>query len=292
MPNYYDLLGVQRNASEKDVRQAYRRLAREHHPDVNRDDKSAEERFKKINEAHSVLSDPDKRRRYDRHGDNWEHSGQIEEAEAQARRGGTFRWSSHGSDDPFFTFGDGRGIVFDQVFADLGHGNRRPAGAEYAVSVTLEEAYQGTTRLLELPRERRLEVKIPPGVDDGSRIHVAAETGQRGGFYLVVSVQAHSRFQRQGRDLSSEVEVALEDAVLGGEITVPTLAGKVALTIPPETQNGQRFRLAGQGMPGLNDPDHRGELYATFKVKLPTGLDQEQRELFLRLKESRTGKGG
>jgi DnaJ-class molecular chaperone len=292
MPNYYEILGVPRNASEKDVRQAYRRMAREYHPDVNRGDKSAEERFKKINEANSVLSDPDKRRRYDRYGDNWEHSDQIEEAEARARRGGTFRWFGDGSDDPFVTFGDGRGAIFDQVFADLGRGTRRSAGAEYAVSVTLEEANRGTTRLLELPRERRLEVKIPPGVDNGSRVHVAAETGQRGGIYLVISVQAHPRFQRQGRDLYSEVEVALEDAVLGGEITVPTLAGKVALTIPPETQNGQRFRLAGQGMPGLNDPSQRGDLYATVKVKLPTGLNQEQRALFLRLKESRTGKGG
>ena len=292
MPSYYDVLGLSRKASEKDVRQAYRKLAREHHPDVNRGEKASEEKFKQINEAYGVLSDPEKRQKYDKYGDNWANSQQIEEAEARARRGGSFHWSTLGDDEAVFTFGDGQGSPFDRLFGNLGQDLHRPAPTEYSVAITLEEAFQGTTRVLELPGGRRLEVKIPLGVDNGSRVRVAAEGGQRGTVYLVVSVQAHHKFQRKGRDLYTDVEVPLEDAILGGETTVPTLRGKVALTIPPETQNGRRFRLAGQGMPVLNKSDQRGDLYATAKVKLPTGLTPEQRNLFQQLRESRAGQEG
>ena len=282
MPSYYDVLGVSRQASEKDVRQAYRKLAREHHPDVNHGDKASEEKFKQINEAYGVLSDPEKRQKYDRHGDNWANWEQIEAAEARAQRGGRFRWS---------TFGDGQGSPFDHIFGNVGQDLRRPAPAEYSVAISLEEAFQGTIRILELPPDRRLEVKIPSGVDEGSRVRVDAEGGRRGTVYLVVSVQPHANFQRKGRDLYTEVEVPLEDAILGGETTVPTLRGKVTLTIPPETQNGRRFRLAGQGMPVLNKSDQRGDLYATIKVKLPTGLTAAQRDLFQQLRESRADRG-
>ena len=292
MPSYYDVLGLSPEASEKDVRQAYRKLAREHHPDVNGGDKASEEKFKRINEAYGVLSDPEKRQKYDKYGDNWANWEQIEAAQARAGRGGTFRWSTLGDDEAVFTFSDGQGSPFDGLFGGLGQDLRQPVPAEYSAAITLEEAFQGTTRLLELPQGRRLEVKIPPGVDDGSRVRVAAESGQRGVVYLVVSVQPHAKFQRKGKDLYTEVETPLEDVVLGGETTVPTLRGKVALTIPPETQNGRRFRLAGQGMPDLNKSDQRGDLYATVKVKLPTGLTAEQRDLFQQLRESRAGQGG
>ena len=290
MPSYYDVLGLSREAPDKEVRQAYRKLAREHHPDVNGGDKASEEKFKRINEAYGVLSDPEKRQKYDKYGDNWANWEQIEEAQARAGRGGTFSWSNLGDDGAVFTFGGGQGSPFDGLFGNLGQDLRRPRPAEYPVDVTLEEAFQGTTRVLELAQGRRLEVKIPPGVDDGSRVRVATEGGQRGTVYLVVSVRNHAKFQRKGRDLYAEVEAPLEDAVLGGETTVPTLTGRVALTIPPETQNGRRFRLAGQGMPVLNKPDQRGDLYATVNVKLPTGLTPEQRDLFLRLRESLTGR--
>ena len=290
MPSYYDVLGLSRKASEKDVRQAYRKLAREHHPDVNRGDKASEEKFKQINEAYGVLSDAEKRQKYDRYGDNWANWEQIEAAEA--RRGGAFRWSALGDDEAVFTFGDAQGSPFDRLFGNPGQDRRRPAPAEYSVAISLEEAFEGTTRVMELPHGRRLEVKIPQGVDNGSKVRVAAEAGQRGTVFLVMSVQAHPKFERKGRDLYTEVEVSLEDAILGGETTVPTLRGKVTLTIPRETQNGRRFRLAGQGMPVLNKSDQRGDLYATAKVKLPTGLTAEQRDLFLQLRESRAGQGG
>ena len=290
--SYYDLLGVVRDAGDKEVRQAYRKLAREHHPDVNGGDKASEEKFKQINEAYRVLSDPEKRQKYDKYGDNWANWEQIEAAQARSGPGGNFRWSNFGGDggDAVFTFGDGLGNPLEDLFANFGQGRRRAPPVEYSAAITLEEAFQGTTRLLELPQGRRLEVKIPPGVDDGSKVRVAAGEGQET-VYVVVSVEKHTKFQRTGRNLYTDVEVPLEDAVLGGEITVPTLAGRVALTIPAETQNGRRFRLAGQGMPELRKPDQRGDLYATVTAKLPTGLSQEQRDLFQQLRESRAGQG-
>ena len=227
--NYYDLLGVARDAGDKEVRQAYRKLAREHHPDVNGGDKASEEKFKQINEAYRVLSDPEKRQKYDKYGDDWANWEQIEAAQARSGPGGNFRWSNFGGDgDAVFTFGDGRGNPLEDLFANFGQERRRPAPVEYSAAITLEEAFQGTTRVLELPQGRRLEVKIPPGVDDGSRVRVAAGEGRQGTVYVVVSVEKHAKFQRTGRNLYTDVEVPLEDAVLGGEITVPTLAGRVA----------------------------------------------------------------
>ena len=295
MPNYYDVLGVPRGASDKDVRQAYRKLAREHHPDVNQGNKASEAKFKQINEAYSVLSDPKKRSKYDKYGDNWTRWEEMED-QARARRGGTFRWSPGGGDAPIFDVGEGQGSRFEHLFANVGRGRRRPRSTEHPVVVTLEEAFQGTNRLLSLPDGRRLEVSIPPGVDNGSRVRVAPDKDESSNIYLAVSVQPHPRFQREGRDLYTEVEIPLEDAILGGETTVPTLRSQVALTIPAETQNGQRFRLAGQGMPALNTGRNAagksGDLYATIRVKLPTSLTPEERELFLRLREIRSGEGG
>ena len=295
MPNYYDVLGVPKSASEKDVRQAYRKLAREYHPDVNSGDKASEDKFKRINEAYSVLSDKEKRSKYDRYGDNW---AQGEQANARGRGGG-FRWSSFGGDDVVFDFdpSGGQSSPFDFFSGDRSRGNpgratraRRPAPApDQPVEVTLEQAFSGTTLLLELLYGRRLEVKIPPGVDTRSRVRVAAGEGERGTIYLAITVKPHPSFQRQGDDLNTEVEVPLDDAVLGGEATVRGISGNVALSIPAETQNGQRFRLSGQGMPSLTNPGQRGDLYATVKVKLPTGLTVEHKESFEQIRRSRQG---
>ena len=191
--------------------------------------------------------------KYDRHGDNWANWEQIEAAETRARRGGRFRWSTIGRRRSWvFTFGDRqRQPIRPAYSATSARTFAVPLPLNTPQAVSLEEAFQGTTRVLELPPGRRLEVKIPPGVDDGSRVRVAAEGGRRGTVYLVVSVQPHANFQRKGKDLYTEVEVPLEDAILGGETTVPTLRGKVTLTIPPETQNGRRFRLAGPRDAGL-----------------------------------------
>jgi len=308
--DYYDILGVKRGASDKEIRQAYRRLARKHHPDVNPGDKAAEERFKGINAAYEVLSDAEKRRKYDLYGEQWQYADQFEAAQRQAGQ----RWSRGGRGGPSgdFDLGD----LFGGVFAGGRTRPRRGEDVQYMTEVTLEEAYRGTTRILQMQgeepcatcggsgrlvgavchvcqgagaivRPRRLEVKIPPGVGDGSRVRVAGEGrpgrgSGRGDLYLVISVRPHGRFQRKGDDLHTEVEVPLLDAVLGGEVAVPTLKGKAMLKIPSPTQNGRVFRLAGLGMRKLGGG--HGDLFVRVKVLLPTEFSPQERELFEKLK--------
>ncbi len=295
--NYYEVLGVGRSASEKDVRQAYRRLARQYHPDVNPGDKAAEEKFKEINEAYEVLSDAENRKKYDRYGDNWKHADQIEEGRQRQPGNGPFVWDFGGGHPPDM----GSSTIFGDLFGGRGFGrtatsSRRRAVVEQPVSVTLEEAFNGATRLIQLSNSaqgsgKRLEVKIPQGVDNGSRIRVRPEESGSEDVYLVVSVRPHSRFERRGSDLYTKVDVPLVDAVLGGEVRVPTLAEPVILTIPPETQNGRSFRLSGKGMPRLGSSQTRGSLYATVQVSIPTKLSEEQRELFRQLKATQEKEG-
>jgi molecular chaperone DnaJ len=318
--DYYAILGVGRSAPEKEIKQAYRRLARKYHPDVNPGDKSAEAKFKEINEAYEVLSDPEKRRKYDRFGDQWQYAEQFAKAGQQAQRdfgkGGTYTTFD------FEDLGD-LGGIFDGIFRGFGTGSGtvrrsgRARSAEHPVEVTLEEAYHGTKRVLQVWGEepcsvcggsgkvrnrscaacggygverkpKRLEVKIPPGVGDGSKVRIAGQgslshDGVKGDLYLVVKVLPHKLFERKDDDLHVEVPVPLVIAVLGGEVELPTLKGKIALRVPPETQNGKVFRLAGQGMPHLNDSS-RGDLFAKVKVVLPTKLTPQERQVFEQLR--------
>ena len=299
MADYYDILGVPRSADEKEIRQAYRRLARQHHPDVNPGDEDAAERFKTINAAYEVLSDANKREKYDRYGDRWEQAEHFDRQGFDQQgnpdfsrffRGGNFGGGGPGG----FSFSTGGATLSDLLgglggFAsDLGGmGERfRPRPADVPVEITLEEADHGTTRLVNLPDGRRLEVKIPAGIADGGRVHIAAGNSAGGEFNLLVTVLPHARFERQGDDLHTTVDVPLLDAVLGGSATVRTLRGQIELTLPPETQNGRRFRLAGQGMARLSDPEKRGNLYAVVNVTLPTNLTDEQRRLFEQLRDA------
>lgn len=319
--DYYAVLGVKRGADEKEIRHAYRRLARKHHPDVNAGDKAAEERFKEINAAYEVLSDPEKRRKYDLYGDQWQYADQFEAARRQGGGQRFFR-TSRGSPTGDFDlgglgFGD-LGDLLSGVFGGRRGRSRRGEHVQHMTEVTLDEAYHGTTRVLQLQSEercatcggsgevvgavchfcqgagvvvrpRRLEVKVPPGVTDGSRVRVPGEgrpgrDGRKGDLYLVISVRPHPRFTRRGDDLHTEVEVPLVDAVLGGEVEVTTLKGRAMLKIPPLTQNGRVFRLAGLGMPRLGAAS-KGDLYARAKVILPAELSPEERELFEKLKK-------
>ncbi len=286
MADYYATLGVARGATEKDIRSAFRKLARKHHPDVNDSDPASEEKFKEINEAYTVLSDAESRRKYDRYGDDWKRADQF----GQSGRRGGFSYSNMGD------MGGGvRGFNFEDLFGGMGGHDVKPPPSEYPVSITLEEAFQGASRRLRMQDGRRLEVTIPPGVDNGSKVHISSKASRGSDFYLVVSVKDHAKFRRQRKDLYVEVEAPLDDAVLGGELTVPTLTGWLALTIPKGTQNGSRFRLAGQGMPALNnsannprgDVDHRGDLFATLKVKLPSEFTEEEIDLFQMLRDKR-----
>lgn len=290
--DFYSVLGLKRSASEKEIRQAYRRLARKHHPDVNPGDPKAEERFKEINEAHQVLSDPDSRRKYDTFGENWKHGDQF----GHGGRSGPFTYTRRAAGSGGFPgFGDLSGMGLGDLFSDvLGRGggaSRRPKARrlEHPVEVTLEEAFSGTTRILKVQtpdgQEKRLEVKVPPGVDSASKVRIPSP--DVGDVFLVVTVQAQTRFERHGANLTTEVSVPLVDTVLGGEVAVPTMKGQVALTIPPESQNGRQFRLKGLGMPRLEKPEVFGDLLVKVRVELPTELSEREKELFLELRASR-----
>jgi molecular chaperone DnaJ len=323
--DYYSILGIKRDASEQEIKQAYRKLARKHHPDVNPGDSSAEARFKEVNQAYEVLSDKDKRQKYDRYGDQWQYAEQFEQAGARQgpawefRRGGTQGFQFE-EEDLSSLFGD--------VFQGFGGGNtsrrprpRRGQDIETPVEVTLEEAYHGTTRLLNLQtneacatcggtgrlgntlcstchgigvinRLKRIETKIPPGVATGSRVRIAGKgepghTGGRSGdLYLNITVKPHRLFERKNDDLLVEAAVPLTVAALGGKVEVSSPKGKLELKIPPETQNGKVFRLAGQGMPHPGNSS-RGDLLAKVKVALPTKLSGEEKKLFEQLRKLR-----
>lgn len=322
--NYYEILGVSRTASEKEIKQAYRRLARQYHPDLNPGDKSAEAKFREINAAYEVLSDPEKRKRYDQFGDQWQYAEQFAKAGGQSG----VRWGfSPGT--TAFEYGDltDFGDILSSLFGDSGFGSRTRRGPqrgqdiEWPIEVTLEEAYRGSTRLIQVQTAepcsacagtgrvgsrlctmcggsggkavpKRLEVKIPRGVRDGSRIRIAGEGGPgfagaaKGDLYLVVKILPHKGFERKGDDLHTEVAVPLATAVLGGEVRFASLDGGLALTIPPETQNGRVFRLPGKGMPHLGDTAC-GDLFVKLRVVLPTNLSEEERRLFEKLRALR-----
>jgi len=285
--DYYKILGVDRKAGERDIKQAYRKLARQYHPDVNPGDKSAEERFKQINEAYEVLSDKEDRKKYDKYGDQWQHAEQFEQAQRQQASSRDF---GQGGPRVFYSEGD-FGSLFDDLLRGFGTGRgqaqpRRAQSLEHPVEVTLEEAYRGTTRTLSFADGKRLEVKVPAGVRTGSRVRLAGKGARGGDLYLRVTVKPHPTFERRGDDLLVGVSVPLVVAMLGGEAQVPTLKGKVALKIPAETQNGRTFRLAGQGMPHLGNKSS-GDLMAKVRVVLPTKLTAREKELFKQLGELR-----
>ncbi len=315
----YAVLGVPRGSKEKEIKQAYRRLARQYHPDVNPDNKEAEARFKEINAANDVLGDTEKRSKYDKYGDQWEHADQIEAMQKQ--RGQAFGFGDGGIR---FETGDlgGIGGIFGSMFREQARsrGRRRGADIEQPIEISLEEAFHGTTRTLQfagqepcftcggsgeiagaachvcqgsglMQKTKRLEVTVPAGVDTGSRVRIAGEGhpgtsgGKQGSLYLIVSVKPDKRFDRKGSNLHTDLEVPLTDAVLGGEVEVPTMTGKVALTIPPLSPNGKSFRLGGLGMPKLKGKD-RGNLYARLQVKLPEKLSDEDTQLFEQLRKA------
>jgi DnaJ-class molecular chaperone len=313
--DYYNILGVSKNASEKEIRSAYRKLARKYHPDVNPGDKTAEEKFKEINEANEVLSDPEKRKKYDELSEYYQRYGRMPGSAGSGYDGAggahyQYRTVSpeelndlFGGRSPFSDFFEqffgsdfsGAGTS-ESDFSHVGNGGGRARqrttvgqDIEARVEVSLAEAYSGAPRVLELTdldgSTKRIEVKIPAGVDEGSRIRIAGQGAQgtagRGNLYLVVQMLPDARFTREGTTLRTTIDVPLATAMLGGEAHVATPDGrKLALRIPPETANGKSFRLRGQGMPHLGQPDKRGDLFAQVSVVLPTHLSEEQRRLF------------
>lgn len=329
--DYYATLGVSKTASAKDVKQAFRKLARKYHPDVNPGDKTAEARFKEINEAYEVIGDPEKRKKYDELGSNWKMYEQAQRAGAAAGGFDPGQWNVNfggggaggqgsyrtmtademrdlfGNEDPFSDF-------FHAFFSGgepqmRGRGGRagtRGARArqgrdvEHAIDLTLEDAYHGTTRRLSLKHDghsRNVDVRIPAGVGEGSRVRVSGEGEQGSGgavsgdLYLRIHISPDSRFERKGQDLHAKVRVPVTTAVLGGEAEVPNPGGRpIRLRIPPGTQNGQVFRLKGKGMPIVGKPGEFGDLYATVEAELPRELTAEERSHYEALAKLAGGK--
>ncbi len=311
--DYYKILGVDKSATEDEIKKAYRRLARQYHPDVNPGNKDAEERFKEINEAYEVLSDHEKRAKYDQLGADWERyrqsGGRPDEYNWQ-------RWATgepgrervyvhYGSPEDLqdmfggqSPFSDFCSSMFGGMGAERGRETGPLRGRDVAAeaSISLEEAYRGPTRTVSKDG-RRLEVRIPPGVTTGSRVRISGEGtpgvggGRPGDLYVEIQVQPDPRFERRGDDLYTTLPVDLYTAVLSGEVRVPTLDGSVLLKIPEGTQNGRTFRLRNKGMPHMNRPEQKGDLYARVEVRLPENLSDRQRALFQELAALERGPG-
>lgn len=291
--DYYQTLGVSRTANEKELKQAFRKLAKKYHPDANRDDPNAEARFKEINEAYEVLSDKEKRSMYDRFG-TVNPQQQAPWGNPAGNSDGQYTYTTSNVD--FGDLGDIFGSLFGRRGGDRNAGASNPfAGTrttargqdiEQKVSISLAEAYNGTTRLI-TKGDRTVRVNIPAGAKTGTKVRLAGEGeagAQPGDLYLIVEVEPDSRFERDGDNLTTEVKVDMFTALLGGEVEVPTLGRSVKLKVPAGTQSGRKFRLAGKGMPLLNKGDQYGDLFARVLVTVPEKLTAEQRELVEQLK--------
>lgn len=329
--DYYDILGVDRNASKEEIQKAFRKLAREYHPDVN-DSPNAEERFKEINEAYQVLSDSEKREKYDRFGKQWK---QYQQAGGRAE---DFDWSQWAAGQPggqrggyttrrvspeeFEQMFGGGGLggfsdFFETLFGGMAGGGgfgfgdfqqgrtgrtgrqtrqrrtRTQPGRdlEHTVDISLREAFHGTSRILQKSGGSRIEAKIPPGVRTGSKVRLSGQGqagrmgGKQGDLYLKINVRDHPKFERKGNDLKTTKSVDLYTLILGGETKVSSLDKTVKLDIPPGTKNNTTFRLSGLGMPNLNSPDQRGDLYVKVEAEIPEDLSEEEKELFQELQK-------
>ncbi|MFW5761538.1 MAG: DnaJ C-terminal domain-containing protein [Cyclobacteriaceae bacterium] len=302
--DYYKILGVEKSASQDEIKKAYRKLAVKYHPDKNKDDKQAEERFKEIAEAYEVLKDPQKRQQYDRLGSNWKHYQQTGFEDF-----GNFGGRGYGGvqGDPFADvfgqsgfsdffesffgkgFNQGRGAgAYDSGFATGGYRAQKGNDYEADFVLSLEQAYHGSTKLLNV-EDKKIKLKIKPGVKDGQKLRIKGKGGpginggQPGDVYLNINVQDDPRFERKGDDLYREEKVNLYTMILGGKIQIDTLKGSINFTIPAGTENGKKFRLKGLGMPVYDRNGQFGDLYVTAMADLPKNLSKEEIALFEKL---------
>ena len=304
--DYYETLGVSKTATDDEIKSAFRKLARKYHPDVAKDKKAAEEKFKQINEAYEVLSDPEKRKKYDQLGANWNQPGGFQPPPEWGEQPGGYRqWGGDGGGGVEFEFGGTGFSDFFEAFFGGGRGRsafggfrgreataERGADVEADILVTLEEALNGSTRTVSLRRAgsnkvEKYQVKIPRGVHEGQRIRLAGqgEAGARGGksgdLFLRVRLAKHPDFSVEASDLIHEVKVAPWQAAIGTELKVPTLEGTAKLKIPPGTQGGQKFRLRDRGLPGISG--RRGDLYVLVQIQIPKKLTEREREIWSQL---------
>jgi curved DNA-binding protein len=305
--DYYKVLGVDKNASEEEIKKAYRKLARKYHPDLNPDDKEAQRKFQQVNEAHEVLSDPEKRQKYDKYGKDWQHAEEFEKARQQQQqqrgsfggsgfRGGGFQGGAGG----FEGFSDsGFSEFFESMFGgarERGRGYRRTAfrGQDYnaELQLPLSEVYRTHKRTLTVGQES-IRITIPAGVENGQTIRIKGYGGEglnggpRGDLYITFNITNDTNFRRDGDNLYKTVPLDLYTAVLGGELMVETMDGKVKLKVPPETQNGTQVKLKGKGFPVYKKDGQFGDLYLTYELKIPTKLSEKEQALFRELSQLR-----
>ena len=287
--DYYQILGLQKTATDKEIKNAYRKLARKFHPDLNPNDKQAEKKFQELNEANEVLSDPEKRKKYDQYGQDWQHGEEYEkarQAQGQQRR-------RTGGD----TGGDGFSDFFESMFGGgSGFGGGRQTkyrGQDYKAEVHLDltEAYETHKQTLTV-NGKNIRITVPAGIENGQTIKIAGHGGKGvnngpdGDLYITFTVANDSRFRRAGNDIHVKEELDLYKAILGGEIIIETLSGKIKLPVKAETQNGSVVRLKGKGFPVYKKEGQFGDLYLTFDIKIPTNLTERQKELFTELSKS------
>ena len=292
--DYYKLLGVNKSATTKDIKSAYRKLARKYHPDLNPNDKDAKKKFQEINEANEVLSDPEKRKKYDQYGKDWQHSDQFEQQKQyQQRPPDSGRTRHTGGSEPEGDFSD----FFESLFGGATRGGRASQvkfrGEDYTTELQLDltDAYKSHKQTLNV-NDKKIRITIPAGIENGQTIKIPGHGGKGinggpdGDLYITFSIANHPGFKRLGNDLFTTAELDLYKAVLGGEITIDTLDGQVKLKVKPETQNGSKVKLKNKGFPVYKSEGRFGDLYVTYVIKIPTNLSEKQKSLFKQLSES------
>jgi curved DNA-binding protein len=290
--DYYKLLGIDKTATTKDIKSAYRKLARKYHPDLNPNDKDAKRKFQQINEANEVLSDPVKRKKYDQYGENWQHSEQFENQKQYKQQHSDSRGTRFTNDQSDMDFSD----FFESMFGRTSGGGRsrqvKFRGEDFTAELRLSliDAFKTHTQTFNIDGEK-IRITVPAGIENGQTIKIAGHGGKGinggpdGDLYITFSIADHPRFKRLGNDLFTTVDLDLYVAVLGGELTVETLSGKVKLKVKPETQNGSKVKLKDKGFPVYKKVDQFGDMYITYMIKVPSNLTDKQKTLFKQLSE-------
>jgi curved DNA-binding protein len=291
--DYYKILGIDKTATDKEIKKAYRKLARKYHPDVNPDDKIAEKKFKEINEANEVLSNPENRKKYHKYGKDWKHADEFEKAKQQqqhrrgSHRGGTGGYSEEDFSDFFSS-------MFGGGYARSSGGNVKFRGQDYSaeLQLNLKDVYQTHKQTLTV-NGKKIRLTIPAGVKNGQTIKIKGYGGQginggpNGDLHIKFSITNHSKFKRDKDNLYATIDLDLYKAILGGEITIDTFNGKVKLKVKPETQNATKVKLKGKGFPVYKKEGHYGDLYITYQIKTPSSLTDKEKELFEELAKQR-----
>lgn len=297
--DYYKVLELERNASEADIKKAYRKLARKYHPDLNPNDANAKKKFQQINEANEVLGDPEKKKKYDKYGKDWQHAEHFEQAGQQRGSSGGF---GSGQQQGGFSGQDFSGGDFSDFFSSMfGQDGGRGRGGQvkfrgqdynYTLELDLRDVYQSQKQTLNI-NGKNIRLTIPAGVENGQTIRIGGHGGEgvnggpNGDLYLTFSIRNSTKFKREGNDLHTQVDLDLYTALLGGEIMVDTFDGKVKLSVKPETANDSKVKLKGKGFPVYKKENEKGDLYLTYKIQLPAQLTEQEKELFNQLSKLR-----